>query len=62
MYAMEGKQDVHSCHRPHAQGARTPGCAETGGLIPTDGTGDRAWQGSRLILSVVPCLSDDKDE
>ena len=22
----------------------------------------RAWQGSRLILSVVPCLSDNKDK
>ena len=53
---------THIINHTHKVGARTPGCAQNGRLCPQVVLVARAWQGSRPILLVVPCLSDDKDK
>jgi len=59
---MEGGLNDRMYHRSCAQGAGTLRCAVNGGLYPQVVLVARTRQGSRSILSIVPCLPDDEDE
>jgi len=62
MNAMEGGLDDRMYHRSRAQGAGTLRRATNSGLYPQVVLVARTQQGSRSILSIVPCLPDDEDE
>jgi len=59
---MEGGLDDCMYHQSHTQGTGTPRCAVDGGLYPQVVLVARTQQGSRSILSIVPCLPDNEDE
>jgi len=59
---MEGGLDDHMYHQSRAQGAGTLRCAVNSGLYLQVVLVARTRQGSRSILSIVPCLPDDEDE